>query len=187
MCEKKDLAGEAWLGLTKDAVTTFINKMSIHAPGTSMAGVSGVAYTHGNQVFNLLTRDLNAASDFVRGLGCHKYIKKNGYTLNKALELFDASTRPDTESSTKAIILITDQKQGSATCNQGFTSGLGNDVFKERGITIYTVGYGNDPDEGDTALSIMANCGISGGFFRRSDGASANARIFDKIFRDITN
>ena len=187
MCKKKDLAGETWLGQTKDAVTTFINKMSTHAPSTSMAGTSGVAYTYGNQVFNLLTRDLKAASDFVTGLGCHQYVKKNGYTLNKALELFDASTRPDTESSTKAIILITDYKASSATCNQGFVSNLGNDVFKERGITIYTVGYGTDAEEGDVALSVIANCGISGGFFRRSDGASADARIFDEIFRDITN
>ena len=156
---------------------------------SSMVGVSGAtAYTRGDQVFNLLTRDLKAASNFVTGLGCVATTWPDaGYKLDKALELFDASTRPDTETSTKAIILITDHKAGSATCTQGFTSDLGNDVFKERGITIYSVGYGNDPDEGDTALSVMANCGISGGFFRRSDGASADARIFNEIFQDITN
>ena len=187
MCKKKDLAGETWLRQTKDAVTTFINKISTHSPSTSMIGMSGAAYVkNGEQVFNLLTRDLQAASNFVvTGLGCHGYWDvKKGYSLKKALELFDASTRPDTETSTKAIILITDQKAGSATCNP---QGMGSDVFKERGITIYTVGYGTDAEEGDVALSVIANCGVSGGFFRRSTGASANERIFDEIFRDITN
>ena len=62
------------------------------------------------------------------------------------------------------------------------------DDFKDREITIYTVGYETNAEDGGATLSTIANCGASGGFYRRSDGTSFTTdRIFDEILHDIIN
>ena len=56
---------------------------------------------------------------------------------------------------------------------------------KDKGITIYTVGYetGTGVDE---TLTKIAKC--TGGFFRRSDGTSITTeKVFDEIFREIND
>ena len=179
MCEK-DLAGNSWIGKTKDAVTTFLNKMSTQAPITSMAGLSG-GVRDGEHVFTLLNKDLQEVSDSVTGLGCLKY--GLGLSINNSLKLFDASTRPDTEASAKAVILVSDEN-----ANLAWDGKTKCDDFKDRGITIYTVGYETNAEDGGATLSTIANCGTSGGFYRRSDGTSFTTdRIFDEILQDIIN
>ena len=178
MC-RKDLAGNTWLGKTKDAVTAFLTKMSAQAPITSMAGMTGGGYMGRDHVFTLLTKDLQEVSESVSGLGClGKY--ERGLSINTSLGLFDASTRPDSEPSTKAVILITDKNARTyGKCK--------SDAFKDKGVTIYTVGYETDT-EGGATISAITNCGANGGFFRRSDGTSFTTdRIFDEILQDIMN
>eukprot|EP01083_Nonionella_stella_P073342 198241_1 len=97
---------------------------------------------------------------------------------------YDATTRPDTIASTKAIIYITDNGTGSE--QSAFTcADDGVEVkAKERGITLYTIGYETTAEVGQ-GLAEMAEC--TGGFFRRSDGTSITTAKILKEFYDAIN
>lgn len=183
MC-KQDLAGVTFLQRTKDAVTKVLDTMSIEAPSTSMAGYVGFAPFNDNLV-GLLTTDLQGLSKNVTELYCqsnpsnwHDY--ESG--LRTSVSVFDASTRPDADASTKAIIFITDN--GGDSFQPCLEDGVETEA-KDKGITIYTVGYetGTGVDE---TLTKIAKC--TGGFFRRSDGTSITTeKVFDEIFREIND
>ena len=183
MCNK-DLAGVTFLGRAKDAAAKFLDTMAVEAPSTSMAGYVGFA-PFNDMLIGLLTRDLQGLSENITELYC----QKNPSTgpdhesgISYSIKVFDASTRPDTETSTKAMIFITDNGGDSMVpCADG---GI-ETIAKNKGITIYTVGFETNAGV-DESLTKYAEC--TGGFYRRSDGTSITTeRIFDEIFQDIIN
>jgi len=178
MC-KKDLAGLSWLDKTKDAVNEFLDTIDTDASSSSMAGYVGWEYLSFRFKIKVLTEDIHDVKDGVSGLYCHNEILKSyAAGMNTALRVFDSSTRPDSDPSSKAIIFITDNTPGDT-----FTPCGGGDV--SRGVVFYTVGYETSEEQGDW-LAQQAAC--NGGFFRRSDGTSiTTAKIFREIFDTINN
>ena len=185
MCQK-DFAGVTWLQRTKDEVIPFLDRMAIEAPSTSMAGYVGWNLNYNS--IELLTTDLQGLSKRLTELNCHWSgdSSMGGYNgINDCLKLYDATTRPDTIASTKAIIYITDNGTGP----DQFVDTCADDGVevkaKERGITLYTIGYETTVEVGQ-GLAEMAEC--TGGFFRRSDGTSiTTAKIFKEFYDAINN
>jgi len=178
MC-RKDLAGLTWLDKTKDAVNEFLDTMDTEASSSSMAGYVGWEYLSFRFKIKVLSEDIHDIKEGVSGLYCHNEGSKSyAAGMNTALRVFDSSTRPDSDPSSKAIIFITDNTRGDT-----FTPCGGGDV--SRGVVIYTVGYETSEEQGDW-LARQAAC--NGGFFRRSDGTSiTTAKIFREIFDAINN
>jgi len=178
MC-RKDLAGLSWLDKTKDAVDEFLERMDTEASSSSMAGYVGWEFLSNRFKIKILTEDIHDVKEGVAGLDCNNEILKSHESgMTTALRVFDSSTRPDSDPSSKAIIFITDDNDARSDfydCVEGAS----------RGVAIYTVGYETSDDQGDW-LEQQAEC--NGGFFRRSDGTSiTTANIFDEIFDAINN
>ena len=179
MC-KDDGAGTTWLQKTNDVVSLFMNRMAAEAPSTSMAGYVWMKF-YDSIIIEPLTTDLQYLSANIAKMDCPYSNSDSMHVyewIRQSLPVFDASKRPDTVASTKAIIYITDGGAGH------FVHACADQV-KERGIALYIIGYETTPEVG-IGLDVMAKC--TSGFFRRSDGTSISiANIVQEIFEAINH